>query len=182
MGPPTDEELMERFCQGDTSALDALYTRRAPELHGFLARITGDAALAEDLLQVTFVSVIRARDRFDRHSQVAPWLFAIAANAARDALRTRQRSPAASADDEQALEHQPDLAPPVDPVLRRRLEGALQTLPLPQREAVVLHHFMGFTFEELARMLGATSTAVRIRAHRGYQVLREKLADLREDA
>ncbi|MBS2031127.1 MAG: RNA polymerase sigma factor [Deltaproteobacteria bacterium] len=182
MGTPTDEDLMERFCQGDTTALDALYTRRAPELHGFLARVTGDAALAEDLLQTTFVSVIRSRDRFDRRSKVAPWLFAIAANAARDALRVRQRSPAASPEDEQALTHEADATAPADPVLRRRLEGALQSLPLAQREAVVLHHLMGFTFEELATMLGATATAVRIRAHRGYEVLREKLADLREDA
>lgn len=178
MGQPTDEELMERFCQGDAQAFDALFVRKAPELQAFLTRLVRDPALAEDLLQLTFLSVSRSRDRFERGARVSPWLYAIAANAARDALRRRKRTREEAASVLEALPA--DAAPERDPALARRLDQALATLPLPQREAVVLHHVMGWSFEEMAAALGTTSTAMRIRAHRGYEKLRVLLAPLRE--
>ena len=66
-----------------------------------------------------------------------------------------------------------------DPALARRLESALALLPLPQREAVVLHHVLEWSFEEMAAALGGNATTMRVRAHRGFTRLRELLADLR---
>ena len=82
---------MERFCRGDENAFESLYVRYAPAVLAFLTRMVRDAALAEDLLQVTFLSVVRARGRYQPGTTVRGWVFAIAANAGRDALR-RQRS------------------------------------------------------------------------------------------
>lgn len=178
MGPLTDEELMLRFCDGDQTAFDALYERHAGRVQGFLARMVREPALAEDLLQTTFLSLIRSRDRYDRGMPVAPWLLTIAGNAARDALRRRKFREDAAASPEVA-EIETSVQPSVgDPGVRRRINAALQELPVQQREAVVLHKVEGLSFEQIAQSLGITATAARIRAHRGYEKLRTLLADL----
>src|SRR4051812_40994567 len=86
----TDEDLMERFCQGDSRAFDALFSRYHRPVHGFLNRMLGSLSSAEDLTQATFLSLVRARGRFLRGNRVKPWLYAIALNAARDHLRRRK--------------------------------------------------------------------------------------------
>jgi len=177
MVEPTDEELMTHFTQGNEQAFDTLFARRAPQLHSFLGGLVREPALAEDLLQTTFLSMVRSRDRWRPGSKVAPWLFSIAANAARDALRHRSRWQG----DEDALAALPSpvSAEAKDPALARRLETALSHLPLQQREAVVLHHVLDWSFEEMAAALGANATTMRVRAHRGFAKLRELLDDLR---
>lgn len=178
MGDPTDEDLMQRFCAGDQRAFEELYDRLAPGVQGFLKPMVRDAATAEDLLQVTFLSVIRARDRYAPGSPVSAWVYAIAANAARDVLRRRARG---LEELERTATGQADLAVDSvqgDPGLRRALEGALAELPSAQREAVVLHKVQGLSFEQIAQSLGTSATAVRIRAHRGYEKLRKLLAHL----
>jgi len=179
MGPPTDEALMELFCTGDERAFDALFERRAPDVQAFLRRMVRDPALADDLLQVTFLSVVRSRDRFQPGAQFAPWLFSIAANAARDALRRRGRTSGHEPllDEQVAAEPMPQS----DPALAKQLNLALDALPVNQREVVVMHHVLGWTFEDMATALHSTSGALRIRAHRGMLRLREALGHLRED-
>lgn len=175
MSSETDEELMTRFAQGDGPALEALYERRAGEVHGFLTRMVGDRSQAEDLLQTTFLSVVRSADRYQRGSPVMPWLLTIAGNAARDALRHRAYGVVVS--DPEA----PDVgveSAPSDPFARKKIEQAFAALPTPQREAVVLHKLHGWSFEQIAQRFGITSTAARIRAHRGYEKLRELLGEL----
>lgn len=177
MSNPTDEQLMSRFCRGEDSALEALFDRHAPAVQTFLARMVGDAAQAEDLLQMTFLSVVRSRGRYDEGTPFLPWLMTIAANAARSALRRRKH---ANAYLEDARASSPRTVAPVetDPSARRELLAALNALPAQQREAVVLHKVQGWSFEEIATALGITSGAARIRAHRGYDKLRELLAKL----
>src|SRR5688500_15057899 len=86
MGLETDEELMERFVAGDTGAFDALFSRHAKPLQGYLTRFAGRSAAA-DLVQTAFLSLVRARGRYQKGARFRPWLYAIAANAARDSLR-----------------------------------------------------------------------------------------------
>ena len=76
---------MERFVQGDEQAFSELYTRHAPRLQGALRRIVGSAA--GDVLQTTFLSIVRARGRYQRGAPFRPWLYTVAINAARDHLR-----------------------------------------------------------------------------------------------
>ena len=70
--------------------------------------------------------------------------------------------------------------PTVDPGLTREVERALAQLPQNQREAIVLHRFEGFSFREIGELLGVSETAVKVRAHRGYERLRLLLAAHRE--
>ncbi|AKJ04545.1 RNA polymerase sigma factor CarQ [Archangium gephyra] len=178
MRSPTDEELMERFCDGDQAAFEALFARHAGRVRGFLARMVRDGPLAEDLLQTTFLSVIRARGRYEPGTRFAPWLLTIGANAARDALRRRQHVEAYSRESEPAPSSvQPGVG---DPGMRRQLEDALQQLHPDQREAVILSKVEGWSFEEIASMRGISVVAARVRAHRGYEKLRQLLGGLEE--
>lgn len=176
---PSDEELMRRFRDGDEAAFDTLYARHSGPVFGFLQRLTRDQATAEDLVQVTFTSVVRSRDRFLDHMKLTPWLFTIAANAARGVHR--QRTVRARVHEEQQVGAEVSVAPPeFDPGLRREVDAAMDKLPPAQREAVVLHKVQGLSFDEVAQILGVSATAARIKAHRGYEKLRELLAHLKD--
>lgn len=180
MGRASDEALMDLFREsGDPAAFDELYRRHARDLHAFLFRMVRNPALAEDLTQTTFLSVVRSRDRYLRGSPVGPWFFAIAANAARDALRKGRTSPELLAADEKAAMVEPSVEPALpDPGLARELSQAFQALPEQQREAVLLHKVQGMSFEAIAQALGTTAAAARVRAHRGYEKLKELLGHL----
>ncbi|MFY0523360.1 RNA polymerase sigma factor [Archangium gephyra] len=169
---------MERFCDGDQAAFEALFARHAGRVQGFLARMVRDGPLAEDLLQTTFLSVVRARGRYEPGTRFAPWLLTIAANAARDALRRRQHVEAYAKDRDPS----PASVPPGvgDPGMRRHIEDALQQLHPDQREAVILSKVEGWSFEEIASMRGISVGAARVRAHRGYEKLRQLLDGLEE--
>lgn len=172
----SDEALMTRFQRGERAAFDELFRRHAAPLTSYLVRVTGSAAAAEDAVQLTFLSVLRSKDQFQRGSRLKPWLYAIASNAARDRHRRARREVGAGDDPVEAgLD-----AVHGDLGLRRRLLAALQELPEPQREAVVLHRLDGWSFAEIAEVVGANETAVKVRAFRGTQRLRELLQDVWE--
>jgi RNA polymerase sigma-70 factor (ECF subfamily) len=165
---------MNQFCDGDNRALEVLFERHAGGVHAFLARMVRDGALADDLLQQTFLSVVRSADRYQRGAKVLPWLLTIAGNAARDTLRKKKQQV------EVMVEVPPSLEPSVtpehsDPGARRLIEAAFAQLPEQQREAVLMHKLHGLSFEDIARALNITETAARIRAHRGYEKLRHLL-------
>lgn len=176
--PDSDDALMARFCQGDEQAFAALYDRHARQLEIFLRRFVADRALAEDLLQTTFLSFVRARGRYVPTAGVRAWLFTIAANAARDALRRRGSRREDSLGDDAAdmgvggAEESAER----DPQMSQAIETALRQLPPDQREAVLLHKMHGLSFPEVAAAQGTTVGAAKLRAHRGYQRLRLLLA------
>ena len=173
MGNETDEALMERFCGGDNAAFEALFARHAARVQGFLGRMVRDGPLAEDLLQTTFLSVIRARGRFEPGTRFVPWVLTIAANAARDALRRRLHAEElVRRRDGESTSVEPRVG---DPGMRKQLEDALQQLPEDQREAVLLNKVEGWSFEEIAALRGISVGAARVRAHRGYEKLRRLL-------
>jgi RNA polymerase sigma factor (sigma-70 family) len=177
---PTDGALMERFCRGDEAAFEMLYERHAPSVFGFLQRMMREPALAEDVLQTTFLSVVRARGRYEPDSSVRAWIFAIAANAGRDALRrrrARREDPVPATASREPAAETPE---PPDPAASRAVQDALMQLPLEQREAVVMHKLHDLSFAEIATALGITIGAAKVRAHRGYTRLRELLAPLGE--
>src|SRR5512140_3447632 len=90
---PTDEELMSAYVAGDSRAFERLFARLAPRVHGFFMRSFREPAVADDLLQVTFMKVHKARERFDKAQKVGPWVFTVAARVRLDELRKRMRLP-----------------------------------------------------------------------------------------
>lgn len=172
---------MARFCQGEAPAFDALFQRYAPAMRGYLGRLTGSPSSADDLVQLTFLSVVRARGRFQEGARVKPWLYAIATNAARDWLRRQQRPEELTPEGELPATVPADAPAPRDAGLERAVQRALAQLPEGQRIPIVMHRFEGLGFAEIAEALGLTESAVKVRAHRGYARLRELLATLREE-
>ncbi len=170
----TDEALMAKFIEGDRGAFEVLFQRYSQPIQGYLLRMVGSEAQAEDLTQLTFLSVLRSRDRFRPGALFRPWVYAIATNAARD--QHRRRRPEEPLEHAEGEGHEPLAA--VDPLQRKAVRDALERLPENQRVPIVLHRFEGLSFAEIAEAVGATETAVKVRAHRGYEKLRELLGHL----
>jgi RNA polymerase sigma-70 factor (ECF subfamily) len=179
-----DEPLMARYLAGDHQAFEQLFTRLAPRVYGFFMRCFGEATLAEELVQATFLHVHRSRATYRVGLPLRPWLFTIAARVRRDELRRRYRLKEDC--DEEALERAETAmamtAARDDGDRQRertaRVRQALDQLPESQRVVVQLHRFEGLTFAQIAEILGTTALAVRARAFRAYETLRLELADL----
>jgi RNA polymerase sigma-70 factor (ECF subfamily) len=176
---PTDEELMSAYAAGDARAFETLFARLAPRVHGFFLRSFRDEGVADDLLQVTFMKVHRARGQFRPELRLLPWLFAIASRVRLDELRRRLRLPEDASEEAIALaDERAPRDPPADGDVRDAVRAALDALPESQRTVIQLHRYEGMTFAEIARALGTTPGAAKLRAFRGYETLRQRLKGL----
>jgi RNA polymerase sigma-70 factor (ECF subfamily) len=92
----SDESLFAKCCRGDTAAFGVLVRRYERELYGYLRRYLGDASLADDVFQNTFLQLYVKRDQYEAGRPVRPWLYTIATHQAIDALRRINRRPAVS--------------------------------------------------------------------------------------
>jgi RNA polymerase sigma-70 factor (ECF subfamily) len=179
-----ETELMSRYCDGDADAFRALYALLAPRVLGYLRRMTRDPALADDLLQQSFLKMHRARGAFVRGADPVPWLYAIAHRTFLDETRRKKRSrvevgrdepPEVRADISGAPEADVDPGADGAAALGKAAIAALDTLPAAQREAVVLTKLSGKSIAEAAEIAGVTPGAMKVRAHRGYRALRKAL-------
>lgn len=180
------DTAMERYARGDDAAFAELYDALAPRLYAFLLRQTRDPGKAEDVVQQTMLQIHRARGRFMPGAEVLPWAFAIARRLFIDQHRRHGREVLAPTDDDATLQLLVALDTPADDVasareLAARLDAELQKLPENQRVAFELIRLEGLAVAEAAEILGTTAAAVKLRAHRAYDALRESLADLRDE-
>src|ERR671931_224924 len=121
----SDEELMERFCQGGAQAFDVLFERYARAVHTYLTRLVASSVVAEDLTQATFLSVVRSRGRFQKAIRFRPWIYAIATNAARDWFRRGRREQLTEKGDLPVDGAEVDEPPRSDLALERAVRAAL---------------------------------------------------------
>lgn len=163
---------MAAYARGDSAAFAELFRRHAPELERVLRRRLPQGEDARDLVQQTFLQVHRARLDFDPQARFRPWFFTIAFNLQRELYRKQRREPAATIDAESAPLAAPAPSAELDDVHR-----ALSTLPAATREVIALHWLEGHSLGEVATRLGASLSAVKVRAHRGYIKLRAYFAD-----
>lgn len=184
---PTDETLMAAYVAGDRRAFEQLFARLAPRLHRFFRRSFSAEATADDLLQVTFLKLHRARATYKPDMRVAPWAFAIAARVRLDEYRKRKRL--AEDGDEEALARadearaaEPRDAGTIDGDTAEAVRRAVDALPESQRVVIHLNRFEGMTFAEIAGVLGTTEGAIKLRAFRAYGALRQLLAHLASGA
>jgi RNA polymerase sigma-70 factor (ECF subfamily) len=169
---------MERYAAGDDAAFAELYDTLAPRLYAALLERARDPALAEDLLQQTFLNIHLARGSFIRGSDVVPWAYAIAHRLFVDAYRRRRRDPLLQVGAPDSSPRHTDSGVEDEYIAQewaRRLQRTLDNLPRSQREAFELLRFEGTSHQQAAEILGATITAVKLRAHRAYRALRATL-------
>ena len=177
-------EMMARYCDGDASAFRELYALVAPRLLGYLVKMARHRAVAEDLLQQTFMKLHRARDVYVRGADPVPWIYSIAHRTFLDEARKQKRAVVRVGDGDDLPEQHADLhgeaaerrdEPRADPELVKATLDALAELPEQQREAVVLTKLDGKSVAEAAEIAGTTVGAMKVRAHRGYEALRKLL-------
>lgn len=167
----TDEELMVAYVRGDPGAFDELFGRYGQLLLRLFVASGLRREDAADLVQETFLRVHRARRDWRQGARLRPWLMTIALNLKRELFRRRGRRPEVPQQREDGSAIEP---PPVEANEQvQALYDALGLLPETQREAIVLHWIGGFSFQEVGGIVGASTSAVKVRAHRGYQRLRE---------
>jgi RNA polymerase sigma-70 factor (ECF subfamily) len=126
--------------------------------------VAGRRDIADDAAQDAFIKAARSLSSFDRDKPFAPWIAKIAVNRARDLLRAERRRGFASLDEESEAPQRTD----VSEVLL-----AVASLPREQREAVVLHHVLGFSLKEVAEIVGAPEGTVSSRIGRGVASIRQ---------
>jgi len=165
----TDEELMQRVQADDATAYKALFQRHHGRVYGYLVRKTRDRQVAADLYQETFLNVFRARQTWTPGRPFRPWLFRIAANAARDHARRQQRRP------EEVELHDWGASTTDQPDARIHLEAALAGLPDTLRDAFLLGVVEGFDHNEVAEALGISPANARARVSRARRFLRQAL-------
>jgi RNA polymerase sigma-70 factor (ECF subfamily) len=187
----SDEALMLAYQKGDARAFAELVARHEKPLWNFLRRFTPDAASAEDLLQETFMRVVKSAASYRPSARFSTWLYTIARNLCTDAARSRVHRRAQSLD--QTSERDSDAPRMAETVsgsdpggeqrafarqLGRELERALAALPDLQREVFVMRELLDLPFAEIALAVGANEATVKSRMRYALERMRLELAAL----
>ena len=178
LGASSDEDLLELVArERDSAAFEELYRRYARAIYGVVRKMLGDHARSEDVVQEAFANVWRAAGGYRRERGVATgWLFAIARNAAADALRARTVQPGGDPPDVADPEPLPDeRAGAAQEAFR--LHAAVDSLPEREREVIAMAYFDGLSQSEVAERLDIPLGTVKTRTRSGLSRLAERLSD-----
>lgn len=186
VGPEADPErhvddavLLDRVRRGDPAGAEGLFDRYSGPLLGFTERMLGVKAEAEEVTQDVFVKMISRAEQYDGRASISTWLFAIAANACRDRLRSSWRTTSVP------LEGVPEPKGTDEAVeggliereRRQLVRSALARLTPEQREVLVLARYRGMPYAEIARALGISEGAVKTRVFRALETLKKLFAE-----
>lgn len=181
---PDDAQLVARSLKQDHEAFGHLIDRHASAIVNLAYRMVGNRVEAEDLAQEAFLTAFKALSTFRADSKFSTWLYRIAANKCKDWLRAKRPGQGpydVDADEvldlyvaeertpEQLLSHQQ---------VRHELEQAIQRLPPLYREAFVLKHVEGLSYEEMEEILGVNGDTLKMRVYKGRLQLSRDLTAL----
>jgi len=189
--PCSDEDLLLAYrSRGDREAFDALVHRYERELYGYLRHYMGDAEMAEDVFQQTFLQVHLKCDQFEPGRKVRPWLYTVATNQAIDYQRRNRRHRMVSLDrrasrpaDEESgalielLDNpEPDPGHLAETAEQHdQLREAVEELPQATRQVVRLVYFQGLKYREAAEVLCIPVGTVKSRLHAAIHKLSDTL-------
>ena len=177
----SDEELVEACRAGEASAFDLLVARWEDRIRGASYRILGSEDEARDVAQEAFLKAYRGLAGFKQEARFSSWLYQIATNLCRDRLRRRRSRPQVSLE---AMEETGPVIVETRPGAHERLverdlaqavRRAIESLPLEQREIVILKEYQELTFLEIAQVLELPVSTVKTRLYRGLDQLRLQL-------
>ena len=175
-------DLVERARAGDRSAFDELVRATTADTYTLAFRLTGNEEDARDVVQETYLRAYKGIGKFRGEAQVSTWLYRITANCAATQLGKRKRHRHDELDDEAQYV---DQSPTRDPLamaeagnLRERLTDALADLPPKLRQVVVLRDVYDLPHDDIAKELGISTSAAKVRLHRARKTLRERLFPL----
>ena len=160
-----DDQLLERAAAGDPDAFEALYRRHRDGVHRLAWRFTGNEQDALDVLQETFVYLLKKLPAFRLTASMTTFLYPVVKHLSLN-LRRRRRPGA----DEEILLALPDPAAP--PAPRAELAAALAALSEQQREVVLMRFVDDMSLDEIAQALDVPTGTVKSRLHRALETLR----------
>ncbi len=179
-----DAQLVARSLRQDHEAFGQLIDRHAAKIVNLAYRMVGNRAEAEDLAQEAFLTAFKALSTFRADSKFSTWLYRIATNKCKDWLRVKRPGMGQqdvdideTLDIHIAEEQTPERLLSQQQVAQE-LEQAIQRLPLLYREAFVLKHIEGLSYEEMEAILGVNSDTLKMRVYKGRLQLSRDLAAL----
>jgi RNA polymerase sigma-70 factor (ECF subfamily) len=165
-------EAMAAYQRGDMTAFETIFVDFRPGLTRYLRALARDAAVADDLLQETFLQLHRVRHTYQPPRPVRPWVYAIARHVFLMHRRAAHRRGRHEAIADDALPEVP-VSPEIESLGDRdAVEKALEKVPRERREPLVLHHVLGLSFREVGAVLGISEGAAKVRAHRAIAEIR----------
>ncbi|HMS82727.1 MAG TPA: sigma-70 family RNA polymerase sigma factor [Nitrospira sp.] len=181
---PDDAQLVARSLKQDHEAFGQLIDRHASVIVNLAYRMVGNRAEAEDLAQEAFLTAFKALSTFRADAKFSTWLYRIAANKCKDWLRAKRPGMGQQdvdidemLDVHVAEEQTPERLLSQQQVAQE-LEQAIQRLPPLYREAFVLKHVEGLSYEEMEDILGVNGDTLKMRVYKGRLQLSRDLADL----
>jgi RNA polymerase sigma-70 factor (ECF subfamily) len=165
----TDEALVALIAAGDADAGEQLFRRHYAEVRALCARISGDVSSADDLVQETFLRVMRFASGFKAKSTVRTWLYRIAFNVSADHRKRSARRPPEIVQDR--------TEPSPDPRLEL-IERGLARLPEAQRQVLLLSRHHDLTHAQLGDILNCSEGTARVRVHRALVELKRIVHEL----
>ncbi len=170
-----DQAVIDRVLAGDRNAFGILIQRYSDPLYRHAVGMTGSPDVAEDILQVSFIKAYNhlseVRGRFDA------WVFRIVANGCKDWLKNIRRTHLSYEEDDQPSGYENPEEELDRGELRSDLDLALSALPASLREAFVMKHVEGRSYEEMAELLDTTVGALKMRVHRAREALQALLEE-----
>ncbi len=183
----TDQELIDRFQQGDESTFDELVRRHEQRIRALCGCYLSDPQDVQDAAQETFIRAFRGLPSFRPEARFSTWLFRIAIHTSLNQVRSRRRRGWMQAFsrlpgmEDQIVTSRMSAPTPLEEVERaeqqRLIRAALDSLPEEQRTAVILHRFHGLKYQEIADATGSSLAAVEARIHRAKGRLAVLLAE-----
>jgi RNA polymerase sigma-70 factor (ECF subfamily) len=175
----SDAELLARYGQGDEAAFREIVSRYKNSLYAFLKQFLNRQELVEDVFQETFLQLFTSRDSFDPSRPLRPWLFTIAANKAKDALRKSQRVaaiPIGTLSDSEEMSFDDvlntlssDSTMPYEELEQgetsARVAQTIANMPENLREILILAYFNKFSYKQMANILSIPIGTVKSRLH-----------------
>lgn len=176
----SDEQLMSQVAQGDLSAFEQVVRRHQAAAWNAAFRLLGNVNDAEDIAQEAFLRILRAAPRYQPTAAFRTYLYRVVTRLCRD--HRRKASPSACPN----LDAEPSQGPSPEACVvareeRRAVQQALASLPVKQREAVVLRYYESLTYDEIGAVMGASRKAVERLLARGRATLGTLLSGLLGD-
>ena len=176
----SDEELMLRCKQGDTASFELLFKKYQNAVISFVFRMTGDIEASEDIFQKTFLKVFQDRRRYQYPRKFSTWLYTIARRLIINYLKEKKPSIASvveshthnyrrshSLDETIKDERQPTPLEALEKKeILRRLSCAIDSLPLDEREILVLREYQELSYREISEITGSPEGTLRYKMYK----------------
>ena len=180
---------MAKIAEGDQDAFELLVARHQTSILNLIYRYVGNRTQAKDLCQEVFLRVWRAAGNYEPRAKFTTWIYRITANLCFNELKSSHRKKwlqflRPDADHETRAEDDlPDRSPSPEDLLlakerSRQITDALQSLPENQRMALILRRYDELSYEEIARILGCSVSAVESLLVRAKRTLQERLKNV----